>query len=214
MSNNNVAPRSWSDYYKAIANRPPRETLLTALTNFERDLSKAESKIAVDLGCGEGRDTVELLRRGWNVIAIDAEEEAITRLLQRSDINTKLLQTHVAQFENIRLPESVNLINASFSLPFCEPKSFADLWNKIVCSLAHGGRFSGQLFGDTRSVMPPAYRDSWAADSTINHHTLSDVESLLQLFEIESLKEEASDGKTALGKEKHWHIFHIVARKK
>ena len=205
MSNNNIAPRSWSDYYKAIANRPPRETLLTALTNFERDIPQAESKIAVDLGCGEGRDTVELLRRGWNVIAIDAEEEAITRLLQRPNINTKLLQTHVAQFENIRLPESVNLINASFSLPFCEPKSFPDLWNKIVCSLARGGRFSGQLFGD---------RDSWAADSTINHHTMSDVESLLQHEEIELLKEEEHPGKTALGNEKYWHIFHIVARKK
>ena len=64
MSKNHVAPRSWSDYYKAVTNRPPRETLLTALTNFERDIHQAKSKTAVDLGCGEGRDTVELLRRG------------------------------------------------------------------------------------------------------------------------------------------------------
>lgn len=202
---NDVAPRSWSDYYKAVANRPPRETLLTALTNFERDTPQAESKIAVDLGCGEGRDTVELLRRGWNVMAIDGEQEAINQLLQRSDINTELLQTHVAQFENIQLSFAVDLINASFSLPFCEPKRFPDLWSKIVCSLARGGRFSGHLFGE---------RDSWATDSTMNHHTLSDVKLFLKPFEIELLKEEDHLGKTALGKEKHWHIFHIVARKK
>ena len=47
----------------------------------------------------------------------------------------------------------------------------------------------------------------------MNHHTLSDVKLFLKPFEIELLKEEDHLGKTALGKEKHWHIFHIVARK-
>jgi trans-aconitate methyltransferase len=205
QSTNDAAPRSWSDYYKAVANRPPRETLLTALTNFERDIPKAESKIAIDLGCGDGRDTVELLRRGWNVMAIDGEPEAIARLLQRSDIDTELLQTRIARFENIELSESVDLINASFSLPFCKPKNFPDLWNKIVSSLIPGGRFSGHLFGN---------KDSWATDLTMNHHTLSDVRLLLQPFQIELLKEEEHPGKTALGNEKYWHLFHIVARKK
>ncbi len=205
QSTNDLAPRKWSDYYKAVANRPPRETLLTALTNFERDILKAESKLAIDLGCGDGRDTVELLRRGWNVIAIDGEQEAITRLLKRPDINTQLLQTRIAEFENLELLSKVDLINASFSLPFCEPNHFPHLWNKIVSGLIPKGRFSGQLFGN---------RDSWANDSTINYHTMSDIELLLQPFEIELLKEEDRDGKTALGNEKHWHIFHIVARKK
>ncbi len=205
QSINNLAPRTWLNYYKAVANRPPRETLLTALTNFERDIPSSESKIAIDLGCGDGRDTVELLRRGWNVTAIDGEQEAITRLLQRSDIAPKLLQTRIDRFENLKLPSKVDLINASFSLPFCNPKNFPDLWHKIVSSLIPGSRFSGHLFG---------VRDSWAADSTMNHHTLSDVRLLLQPFQIELFKEEEHPGKTALGNEKYWHLFHIVARKK
>lgn len=205
QSISDIAPRNWSNYYKAVANRPPRETLLTALTNFERDIPSSESKRAIDLGCGDGRDTVELLRRGWNVMAIDGEQEAIILLLQRSDIDTKLLQTRIDQFENIELPLEVDLINASFSLPFCNPKNFPDLWHKIVSNLIPGSRFSGHLFGN---------RDSWANDSTMNHHTLSDVRLLLQPFQIELLKEEEHPGKTALGNEKYWHLFHIVARKK
>jgi len=205
QSLNQVAPRSWSDYYKAVANRPPRETLLAALANFERENFQAESKIAVDLGCGEGRDTVELLRRGWKVIAIDSQQEAIERLKNRCDIKTELLETRISRFENIDLPLGVNLINASFSLPFCEPKSFHDLWKQIFSSLIHGGRFSGQLFGN---------KDSWADDSTMNFHTLSDIKLLLKDFEVELLNEEDHLGKTALGHEKHWHIFHITARKK
>ncbi|MGQ9869558.1 hypothetical protein [Leptodesmis sp.] len=45
------------------------------------------SRVAVDLGCGDGRDTVELLRRDWQVLAIDGEPQAIARLLERPDIN-------------------------------------------------------------------------------------------------------------------------------
>ncbi|AFY58557.1 Tellurite resistance protein TehB [Rivularia sp. PCC 7116] len=203
QSINKAAPRSWSDYYKAVANRPPRETLLTALANFEPE-NEAEPRTAIDLGCGEGRDTVELLRRGWKVIAIDSQQEAIERLKNRCDKKT-VIETRIAQFENIDLPSDVDLINASFSLPFCKPENFPELWHKIVSGLTTGGRFSGHLFGD---------RDSWAADSTMSNHTMSQIEALLQPFEVELLSEEDHPGKTALGHEKHWHIFHIVARKK
>jgi len=71
--------------------------------------------------------------------------------------------------------------------------------------LISGGRFCGQLFGN---------KDSWAEDSKMNFHTLSDINILLKDFTVELLREEDHPGKTALGEEKHWHIFHIVARKK
>lgn len=202
-SKKQAAPRKWSDYYKAVTNRPPRETLLTALTNFEGE-NTTTTGTSIDLGCGSGRDTVELLRRGWKVIAIDAQEEAFERLKNYCGSVT-LLETRISRFENIDLPSGVDLINASFSLPFCEPQSFPQLWNKIFSSLISGGRFCGQLFGD---------RDSWAGDSKMNFHTLSDINLLLKDFAVELLKEVDHPGRTALGDEKHWHIFHIVARKK
>ncbi|MEL6463134.1 MAG: class I SAM-dependent methyltransferase, partial [Cyanobacteria bacterium J06621_15] len=116
-----------------------------------------------------------------------------------------LLENRISRFENIDLPSGVDLINASFSLPFCEPQSFPELWNKIFSSLICGGRFSGQLFGN---------KDSWAKDSKMNFHTLSDINLLLKDFAVELLSEADHPGRTALGDEKHWHIFHIVARKK
>lgn len=204
QSQNNVFERDWLAYYNAVVNRPPRDTLLAALEHFEADKLITESKFAVDLGCGEGRDTVELLRRGWRVLGIDGEPEAIARLLNR-DINLAHLQTQVARFEELILPKSVDLINASFSLPFCSPEYFPSLWQKLVASLSPGGRFCGQLFGD---------RDSWAIYTSMNHHTREQVEALLQQFEVEMFEEEEHPGKTALGEEKHWHLFQIVARKR
>ncbi|MBE9059828.1 trans-aconitate 2-methyltransferase [cf. Phormidesmis sp. LEGE 11477] len=208
----------WTDYYQAVADRPPRSTLIAALDAFAAALPSAEvessvagskvtaaSGFAVDLGCGNGRDTVELLRRGWLVLGIDGEPEAITRLHQRTDLDHTRLTTQVQRFETLNLPTNIDLINASFCLPFCPLGDFPTLWHKLTMALRPGGRFCGHLFGD---------RDSWIAYPNRSHHTRSQVEQLLTPFDIELLDEEEHPGKTALGEEKHWHIYNIVARRR
>jgi tellurite methyltransferase len=190
----------WSPYYEA-AGVDARPTLLRALELFERD--GLDQGHAVDLGCGTGRDTVALLERGWSVLALDAEAEAIERLLRVAP-STDALTTRVVRFEDARWDEC-DLVNSSFALPFCPPASFADVWARIVASLPPGGRFSGQLFGD---------RDGWAADDELTFHTREETEALLVPFEVEQLDEIEEDGRTALGEPKHWHVFHLVARKR
>jgi tellurite methyltransferase len=207
---NDVEP-DWQAYYEAVAERPPRDTLLRGLANFEQGsvqkscrTAASPTPLAVDLGCGDGRDTVELLRRGWRVLAIDAEPQAFERLLARP-IPMQLLQTQQSRFEELNLPAEVDLINASFCLPFCPPANFPELWQKIVDSLAIGGRFCGQLFGD---------RDSWAVYPQRSHHTRQQLAELLSPFSVEFFEEEKHPGVTAIGDEKYWHIYHIVAQKK
>jgi len=205
QSESKVFDRDWNQYYNAVVGRPPRDTLIAALALFDGENYSDKKLFAVDLGCGEGRDTIELLRRGWQVLAIDGNEEAIARMLARPDINSKLLTTQTMRFEELVLPAGLDLVNASFSLPFCPPEQFPDLWEKIVTSLKPGGRFCGQLFGD---------RDSWAVYTTMNYHTRTQIEKLLRSFDVEMLQEEEHPGKTAIGEVKYWHIFHIVARKR
>lgn len=191
--------RDWKSYYDAVKNRPPRKTILTALSAFN------SPGIAIDLGCGDGRDTVEILRQNWAVLAIDKEPDAITRLLARPNINTLQLTTQVVSFEDLQLTQGVDLINASFSLPFCSADAFPSLWNQIYDSLVPGGRFSGHLFGN---------RDSWGNTDLINTFTLPQVKTLLKPYAIELLEEEEHPGTTPLGEERYWHVFHIVVRKK
>jgi tellurite methyltransferase len=199
--------RDWSAYYRAVAGRPPRDTLLKALDRFDLEKSPKSPRFAVDLGCGDGRDTVELLNRGWQVLAIDGNEEAIAKLYDRKDIDSTWLETQVMRFEAIALPSSVDLINSSFALPFCPPEYFPNLWHKMTNSLRSGGRFCGQLFGD---------RDSWTVTypNKMTHYTEEQAKELLIPFEIEHFEEEEHFGQTALGEQKYWHIFHIVVCKK
>ncbi|MEX2219223.1 MAG: class I SAM-dependent methyltransferase [Phycisphaerales bacterium] len=240
---------TWKAYFDAVAGLPARETLTSALARFEGGMGKplwacpcepalshgqAEDglpmppgpRFAIDLGCGEGRDTLELLRRGWRVLAIDSTPEAIDRLRAQAEAilgeearatgsrpspaatrAEPRLRTRIDRFETAPLPPC-DLLNASFSIPHCDPADFPGIWSRIVAAIRPGGRFAGQLFG---------VLDSWATEPegiTRTHHTRGQVEALLAPFEVELLDEVERDGKTALGDPKYWHVFHIVARKR
>jgi len=209
--------REWRVYYEAVKGRPPRDTLRFALDrfdlptdrqmDFQRNPTEQPRRLkAIDLGCGDGRDTIEILRRGWQVLAIDGSTEAIDRLVQRPDIDLKHLTTQVQAFESLTLPpNTVDLVNASFCLPFCAANHFTTFWETIVTALRSGGRFSGQLYGD---------RDSWRKYSNLCFHNYAEVQVLLTPFDLEWFNEEEHPGTTPLGEERYWHIFHIVARKR
>jgi tellurite methyltransferase len=198
-------PGDWTRYYEATGTEP-RSTLLEALRRFDEEGPR--ERFAVDLGCGTGRDTVELLRQGWNVLALDGTDEAIERLLARDDLSEddrRRLETRVSRFENAEWP-AADLVNSSFALPFCPPGDFPALWEeRIERSLRPGGRFSGHLFGD---------RDGWSDEDDMTFHSRAEVEALLAQFDVELLEEVEEDGETAVGAEKHWHLFHVVARRR
>jgi len=194
-----VLGKTWRRFgrYFDSAGEDARPTLLDAVARF------AAPGLAVDLGAGTGRDTAELLRRGWSVIAIDREREAVERMLALVGGPSPRLEAQVASYPDATWPQG-DLVNASYSLPHCPPAEFDALWARIVDSLRPGGRFSGQLFG---------VHDDWAGSGLVVH-TREEVERLLASFEVESLQEVDERGSTAIGTWKHWHLFHVVARKR
>ena len=195
---------SWQEYYDKTARGGAWDTLRHALCSFEGRGSELRERSAIDLGCGAGRDTFALLRHGWKVLAIDNQPIAI----QRIRVNVKMryqshLMTRVASFTRTPLPKC-DLVNASYSLPFCSPEQFDSLWRRIVTSIRHNGRFSGHFFG---------VNDEWAPLTDMTFHTREQVKGLFRRFKVESLHEREWEGTTASGRRKHWHVFSVVARK-
>lgn len=200
MSGENVPNFSWEEhYYKLMDGREPRPLLLDALEKYPKDASLH----AIDLGCGDGTETAFLLSRGWSVLAIDAEDAGIQRLINKvPEDSQSRLQTQVAVFEEIDLPPT-NLIHASYSLPFCHPDHFPAMWEKIRNAVKPGGRIAVNFFG---------VNDSWAKETDKTFHTEEQVREMVADFEIEYFHEQDEDGEATIGP-KHWHVFTLIAKK-
>lgn len=188
--------KDWSDYYKATQSKPPRPLLVKAL---ESVINKGK---AIDIGGGALNDTKYLLDQGFEVTVIDKsplmEQEA-------KNIPSDKLRAITTSFEDFNFPnEEYDLASAMFALPFTSPTHFTEVFEKVKSSLKNGGIFCGQFFGD---------RDEWNTNPKMTFHTKEEAENLLKDVEVISFKEEEKEDKTATGGMKHWHVFHIIARK-
>jgi SAM-dependent methyltransferase len=188
-----MAEPTWSDYYEANDGRAPRDQLIDVLGRFD------EPGNAVDLGCGAGIDTLAMLERGWRVLAIDAQAEAIERLRRRAP-DHPMLDTRRSSMEDVDIPRA-DLVWASYSLFFCDPARFPDVWARIRAAIRPGGRFAGEILGE---------RDTWASMDGHTAMRREDAEALLDGWTVERFEEEENDGEACAGP-KHWHLFHVIA---
>lgn len=192
--------RDWHGYFDALAALPPRDTLLRALS-----FRAGSPGHALDVGCGDGRDTAHLASLGWTVLALDSSEEGLRRLHERLPAGLRpRVRTQCATFDRMAL-EPADLVCASFSLPFCEPAHFPGVWEGITSALRPGGFFAGQLFGD---------RDDWATLPDRTHHSPGAARALFRDFEVLFWQEEDRESRVDPARHpKHWHVYHIVARR-
>ncbi len=189
---------NWTDYYNATGTEP-RPALLRALEYFESNPPSRE--YAIDLGSGNGRDTLHLLKNGWSVTAIDSESASGRFLSQKVPEQLKHNFDFVhAPFEDLQLKPSM-LVNSSYSLPFCSKECFSSLLTEITESICAGGLFTGNLFGNN---------DEWQNLSLISKDELLNA---FRGYEIIYFSEEEKEGSTALGPNKYWHLLEITARK-
>lgn len=186
-------------YYDATQNDKPHKNVKYFIDNI-----KIEPSNAVDLGCGQGNDTLFLIKHGWNVFGID-RENVEDRIRMRLNTNEQLLFNFKQQnFEGLTNFKS-DLIVANFSLSFCNNKKFNNAWKTIENSLQTGGYFVGNLFGN---------KDSWTKNKLdMSFFTKEEVKRLFNRFQIINFNEIETDKSTALGNPKHWHFFDIIAKK-
>lgn len=189
----------WSKYVKKTKNHPPRALLVQAVSFV------SEKNHALDLGAGALTDTKYLVNQGFNhVTAVDHENLAQEEYNKLPQEKVDYVITTFGQFAYSTT--TFNLVNAQFALPFNPPETFAETFQKIKHSLKPGGIFVGQLFGE---------RDEWnKARRRMSFFTRAQVDALLSDMEVLEITEEEKDQRPVVGKVKHWHIFHIIARKK
>ena len=188
---------NWGRFYGFTKDSPPWPLMVRAA-----ELAPRKGR-ALDLGAGAGRDTRYLLEQGFEVTAVDAEPQAVALLGALAQSRLRVVHS---SFEDFAFEtETYDLISAQFALPFMPRDHFAGVFARLKAALAPGGIFAGQFFGVHDELNTP--------ERDMAFLTLAEVEALLGDLETIELNEEDADGHKADGTPKHWHVFHILARK-
>lgn len=186
----------WREFVRNTTGAPPWPLLERAVALFQ------EPGDALDVGAGAGRDTAYLLRRGWRVTAVDASPAAAAALRQLRLLGK--LRVVVSAVEDFALA-TYDLVNAQFSLPFMQRSQFDATVRRLRDSVCASGVMAATFFGE---------HDEWnVAGSEQTFSTRSGIEHAFSGWELLELTEVDEDGQTADGTPKHWHVFHLIARR-
>lgn len=188
----------WARYNASRADREPRP-LSAALIEAA---GPGEGRLAIDLGAGSGVETGALLAAGWRVLAIDGDASTAERIRARASDPTQL-EVRTQDFAELDALPRASLVHASYSLPFAA-EHLDQVWAAVRAALVPGGWFGGQIFGDRDSFAATGMRAAFC--------TREQVLAALDGLEIVTFDEEDADGDSFSGP-KHWHVFHVIARR-
>jgi len=186
---------TWAGFYEYGKGRAARPLFTEAMSLVGRP------GIAIDLGCGDGTETLALLEAGWTVHAVDSSPDGIARTAYRGRAHADRLTTHLSRLEDFDPPET-DLLYSGWTLPFCAPEQFDALWSRLRDALRPGGLLVVNLFGP---------RDDWASQPGMTFRSLEEARLLAAGLTDPSVTEKDEDGQSFSGP-KHWHEITIIGR--
>ncbi len=196
-------PWNWGAYHQANQGRALRPFYVEVMGLLEQEGIRPSH--AMELGCGTGEETLDLLKRGWSVLAIDQAEAAIQDLAARVlPADRSRAEFRASKFENLTHLEPVYLLYSFQSLSFCPPPEFPAFWARVLSWVEPDGYFAGTLFG---------LNDEWVPGGKVSAISEKELRDSLKGFEILHWREFDKLGPTSLQGEKHWHYFEVVARR-
>lgn len=191
----------WNDFYRITDGREVRP-LFTKGMAAVRDIGLTPAR-AVDVGFGDGTETVALLRAGWSVTAIDPTPSAAALLREKVPLGAgDRLEIVTSGVDDTDLPV-FEFLYAGYALSFVHPSRFPMAWATIRARMRPGGILAVNVFG---------VRDSWASNPNMTFVDRDAAAELVNGLEVIGFDEEDQDGPSALGP-KHWHLFDLVARR-
>lgn len=189
----------WAAYNESRAVREPRP-LCTRVLGLA---GPGEGRQAIDVGAGSGVETGAMLRSGWRVLALDGDATTAERIRGHGEDFAGLLEVRTAPFASPGDLPPADLIYAGYSLPHAG-EAFDSLWGVLRGALRPGGWLACQLFGD---------RDSQRLEGNGERFVTQDEAlSLLEGLDLVDFDEEDAPG-DSFGGPKHWHVFHVIARR-
>ena len=96
--------------------------------------------VFLDLGCGQGRDSLFMARKGFNVVAVDASTEGIDSLnlaAKKYNLDIRIACQDIKNFKIEK--DNYTIINIFNTLHFLEKKDALKIIEKVKKNLKQGG---------------------------------------------------------------------------
>lgn len=139
----------WKQYFKRTNIGDPNN-LVSSYFKSATYVNPADIKI-LDLGAGNGSDSLYLLNKGYEIYAVDFQNESIERIKSNmapeKNKNIKLINSDFQHLDWNNLPK-FDVIIAINSISFIKNEDFYKLWHKISTQLKPNGIIIARLFGD------------------------------------------------------------------
>ncbi|MBK9745821.1 MAG: class I SAM-dependent methyltransferase [Chloroflexi bacterium] len=182
-------------------------------STYIKDTESASSLVALDLGCGEGRDSVFLSRCGYRVIAVDKSPVGIQKLGTYAQAHGLSITGVVADVTSFHISQdSYDLINAVTILDHLDVEANIRLAHAIV----QGLKPSGVLFAEVFTTDDPGYISSTESSETANfvkhYFRKGELKELFSTLEIVRY-EEKLELDTSHGLPHHHGVAIILAKK-
>jgi SAM-dependent methyltransferase len=165
--------RFWEDRYAGdtgIWSGEPNHALVEAVADVDPGR-------ALDLGCGEGGDSIWLAEHGWQVTGVDIATTAVARardLARRRGVADGQIVWVVADLASWRPPEAYDLVSACFlQSPLDFPRT--DVLRRAAGAVTPGGHLLVVAHADT----PP-----WSEDHDHDHAHHPGIDPTDELFDL------------------------------
>lgn len=131
----------------------------------------------LDLGCGQGRDSLFMLKKGFNVTMVDKSEEKIKKIkeyIQKNNLPKDKISLYCQNIGNYNIESNkFDIINAFNSLQFLPKKESLQMIDKIKKSLKN----KGYVIISSFTVNDPLYEKT-----TNNSRCFFESQELRKLF--------------------------------
>jgi SAM-dependent methyltransferase len=158
---------------------------------IEAEVNHDKSVRILDIGCGTGRHSVELAKRGYRVTGIDLSEEMLAKAVEKAENAKVSVQFQKADARDFSFPEKFDLAlmlcEGAFPLMETDEMNYRILQNAFR-SLADNGKF---IFTTYNGLYPLYNSISEVAKDTIFEGQSAENKLDLMTFRMESTFEAA-----------------------
>ncbi|MEM8860172.1 MAG: class I SAM-dependent methyltransferase [Chloroflexota bacterium] len=142
---------------------------------FEKFVASHAKKggIALDLGCGQGRDALMLARHGYQVVGVDSSEVGINQLVSLASDGGLDIQGVVADFYEYEIDYSYDAIVLDSILHFgkADQEKENSLLNRLISCLNEGGHL---FIFVHKSAQKERILHSWLKPHEVNLNKIED----------------------------------------